>query len=119
MTASNPERAFTAALVRSDGLRFVHLAESGIVGVCIGNVHGDLLEANDFFLSLIGFSRAEFDAGLVRWSERTPPEFAEAHRTALASFKRTGTAVPWETELVHKDGHRVSVLMGLGTLDYP
>ena len=60
--------------------RFVQLAESGIVGVCVGNVHGDLLDANDAYLTLLRFSREEFDAGLVKWSERTPPEWADAHR---------------------------------------
>ena len=119
MTTSNPERGRTAALARSDGLRFVQLAESGIVGICVGNVYGDLLEANDFFLNLIGFSRREFDAGRVRWPERTPPEWAEAHHSAQDSLKRDGVAAPWKAELLHKNGHRVSVLMGIGTLDYP
>ncbi len=100
-------------------LRFVQLAESGIVGVCIGNVYGDLLDANDSYLTLLGFSREEFEAGLVKWSERMPPEWAEAHRAALESIKRTGAAAPWEAELVRKDGRRVPVMIAVGTLDYP
>jgi signal transduction histidine kinase/ActR/RegA family two-component response regulator len=119
MTASHPERGLVPPLARSDGLRFVRLAESGVAGICVGNVHGDLLEANDLFLGLIGFSRDEFDAGLVKWSDRTPPEWTAAHHSALDSLKRTGVAAPWEAELVHKDGHRIPVFMGVGTLDYP
>jgi len=100
-------------------LRFVQLAESGIVGVCIGNVYGKLLDANDSYLSLLGFSRDEFEAGFVKWSERMPPEWAEAHRAALDSLKRTGAAAPWEAELIRRDGHRVPVMIAVGTLDYP
>lgn len=117
MTSLQPEHA--AGSSRSSGSRFVQLAESGIVGLCIGNVHGDLLDANDAFLSLIGFSRNEFDAGMVKWSERTPPDWTAAHRAALDALKRTGAARSWEAELFHKDGRRVPLLLGVGTLDYP
>jgi len=117
MTSLQPERSSDPG--RPSASRFVQLAESGIVGLCIGNVHGDLLDANDAFLDLVGFSRAEFDAGVVRWQDRTPPEWAETHRVALDSLKRTGAARPWKAQLLHKTGRRVPVLLGLATLDYP
>ncbi len=105
--------------LRSSVARFARLADAGILGLSIGNVHGDIFEANEAFLKLLGFDRNEFDGGAVRWSERMPPEWAEAHRAALDAIRRTGVAEPWEAELVHKDGHRVPVIIGIATLDYP
>ena len=119
MTLQRPEHGTSTHAVRSSETRFAKLAEAGIVGVCIGSVHGDLFEANDAFLSLIGFSRNEFDGGAVKWSERTPPEWADSHRRALDGLKRTGAAQPWEAELIHKSGRRVPVIIGIATLDYP
>ena len=119
MTSLRPEHGTSTHAIRSSEARFAQLAESGIVGLCIGNVHGDIFEANDVFLSLVGFSRGEFDAGAVKWAERTPPEWADAHRVALDALKRTGVATPWEAELLHRDGHRVPVIVGVATLDYP
>ena len=107
MTSLRPEHGTSTHAIRSSETRFAQLAESGIVGLCIGNVHGDIFEANDVFLSLVGFSRDEFDAGAVKWSERTPPEWADAHRVAFDALKRTGVATPWEGELLHRDGRRV------------
>jgi PAS domain S-box-containing protein len=117
MPSLQPQPAMGSS--HSGGSRFVQLAESGVVGLCVGNVHGDLLDANDAYLSLIGFSRSEFDAGMVKWSERTPAEWATAHHAALDALKRTGAATSWEAELLHKDGNRVPVLLAVGTLDYP
>jgi two-component system, cell cycle sensor histidine kinase and response regulator CckA len=119
MTSLRPDHGSPTEAMRTGDARLAQLAESGVVGMCVGNVHGDIFDANDAFLALLGFSRDDVDAGTVKWSERTPPEWAEPHRAALDALKRTGTAQPWEAELFHKNGHRVPVMIGVATLDYP
>ena len=44
--------------------------------------------------------------------ELTPPEWHGADAQRLAMLKATGIATPYEKEYVHKNGHRVPVLVG-------
>jgi two-component system cell cycle sensor histidine kinase/response regulator CckA len=107
-----------AALARSE-TRFRRLAESGVIGIAIGDVQGEVLDANDAYLDLIGFSRDDLGRGEVHWAKLTPPEFAEATARALEQLKTTGAARPWETETLRKDGRRVPVLVGAAMLEPP
>ncbi len=112
------ERAAERALLESE-TRFKHLAYSGILGVLIGEAEGQIQEVNDAFLHMIGFSREDFDAGLVKLSELTPPEWKESDRHALGSFKAAGSIRAREKEYFRKDGSRVPVLVGAAMLEAP
>jgi hypothetical protein len=111
-------RQAEAALLESE-VRFRRLADSGIIGIVTSDMDGCVLEANDAYLSLIGYSRAELAAGAIRWNELTPPE--HRLRTALAGeqLAASGVAAPWESETFRKDGSRVPVLVGVAVLTYP
>ncbi len=105
--------AFSKALVASEE-RFRRLFESNIVGVVIAGAHGDLVDANDAFLDLLGYSREELPIG---WRAITPPEWHTADRRALRELKETQAATPYEKEFIHKDGRRVPVLVGASRVD--
>jgi two-component system, cell cycle sensor histidine kinase and response regulator CckA len=96
--------------------RFSRLAESGIIGIVIGDMLGNIIEANEAFLKLIGFTRADLEQGLIRWRDITAPESADATNRGLQELIGTGVATPYEKEYIRKDGSRVSVLVGLATL---
>jgi two-component system cell cycle sensor histidine kinase/response regulator CckA len=105
--------------LRVSEVRFARLSESGIVGICIADVIGNIIEANDAFLQLCGYTRAELLSGKVRWKELTPPEFTHLSDKALESLRKFGTAPPWETEHICKNGSRVPVMVAVAMLDYP
>ena len=105
--------------LRASEARFVRLAESGIIGITIADVAGNILEANDTYLNMVGFSRDELIGGTVRWSDLTPPEFKALSDSAGAQLQERGVARAWETETFRKDGSRVPVLVGVAMLEYP
>lgn len=87
------------------------LLEAGIIGVIVAGADGAVLEANDYYLELIGFSREEFERGEVDWRELTPPEWLEADERALAELRERGACTPYEKEYLRRDGSRVAVLL--------
>jgi PAS domain S-box-containing protein len=99
--------------------RFARLSESGIVGIVVADVVGNVLEANDAYLAMIGYSRAEVLSGVARWAGMTPPEWKGTDDVAVAELQAHGVAHAWEKELIRKDGTRVPVLIGVAMLDYP
>jgi PAS domain S-box-containing protein len=97
-------------------LRFSRLDESGIMGVFVAGLKGDVLEANEAFANLVGYSREELVSG-VGWAALTPPEWRAADEVALRQLGASGTARPYEKEYLRKNGTRVSVQLGAAMLD--
>ncbi len=88
------------------------LVDADITGIFIWNFDGEIIEANDAFLGLVGYDREDLVSGRVRWTDLTPPELRERDELALAEIVRTGTTKPYEKEYVRKGGSRVPVMIG-------
>jgi PAS domain S-box-containing protein len=119
------ERRLQEALAREEALRRAaeqnetelrRLSEMGMLGVIVGTRDGDLIEANDAFLDLVGHTRQELAAGRLRWRDMTPPESRRADERALELLDRTGVAQPYEKVFLRRDGTPVDVLLGSATL---
>jgi PAS domain S-box-containing protein len=107
-----------AALARArvSERRFARLVEANLIGVVVAE--GDhIVEANDAFLQMVGYTRADLDTGRLRWPELTPPEYAPLHVRALAELAERGVCTPFEKEYVRQDGSRVPVLIGVARLE--
>ena len=50
----------------------LRLFDSPVIGVISGN-ENSILEANDAFLTMLGYSREDLANGKLRWTEITPP----------------------------------------------
>lgn len=90
--------------------------ESDLIGLSAGDERGNLTEANDAYLKIIGYTREDFQAGKVRWSELTPPEYLALDLAAITEARAKGASAYYEKEYIRKDGTRVPVLMGCATL---
>ena len=104
------------ALQRSTS-RFKKLFDANIIGIMLADLSGRVLEANDAYLTLTGYSREDLTSGRLRWDKLTPPEFREFDLRAIESLNRTGVCPPWEKEYIRKDGSRVPVMLGVSMLD--
>jgi PAS domain S-box-containing protein len=101
---------------RANEARLMRLAEAGIVGIIVSDSSGKILEANDTYLAMVGYSREDFAAGHVDWDKMTPPELRHLNAAILEQLDRDGVARPFEKEYVHKNGRRVPVLVGVARL---
>ena len=81
-------------------------------GVFFWTMQGAIIGANDCFLDIVQFTRADLEAGALAWNAMTPPEYADADRRAIAELVATGVCSPFEKEYTRKDGSRVPVLIG-------
>jgi PAS domain S-box-containing protein len=91
------------------------LVDSNIIGIFVWDLEGRIIEANEAFLSMIGYGHDEVASDRVDWAELTPAEWRPATERAIAELKATGSCKAFEKEYLRKDGSRVPVLLGAAT----
>jgi len=94
------------------------LVDANIIGITIWQLGGQILEANDAFLRIVGYDREDLISGRLRWTDLTPPEWLDRQeRLWIPELKLVRTVQPFEKEYVRKDGNRVPVLIGMAAFD--
>jgi PAS domain S-box-containing protein len=93
-------------------IKIRRLFDANIIGIFIWDLGGQVSEANDAFLQMVGYDREDVLSGRIRVPNLTPPEWDEVTARALDELKRTGTFHPYEKEYHRRDGSRVPVLLG-------
>lgn len=91
--------------------------ESDMIGASYWTMDGKIIQANNKFLQIIGYSRNELNAGMISWCEMTPPEYRHLDEHALEELKTHGVVTPYEKEYIRKDGTRIPILLGAAMLD--
>ncbi len=104
------ERQAETRLRRSAEL-MSRLRDANVLGVVV-NGEDHVHEANDAFLAVIGYSRDDLAAGRISGRAITPAEWLARDLEARQELQHTGAFRPYEKEYVHRDGHRVPVLVG-------
>ncbi len=103
-------------LVQSEA-RWRSFVDSSIVGVVILK-QDRIVEANDAFLAIIGYTREDLQANEITWREITPPESLERSEVAREELRKQGNCAPFEKQYIRKDGSRIWVMMaGASILD--
>ena len=111
------ERRKLGAALRASESRFQRLAESNIVGVILTKLSGEIIEANQAFLQMVGYTQQDLKAGKLHWQTMTPPEYAEQSRLAIEQLRTLGSFNYFEKEYFRKDGTRVPVLLGAAIVE--
>jgi len=87
------------------------LVDANVLGICMWNLEGAIVDANEAFLHMLQYSREDVLSGRLRWTDLTPAEWREQDQRAAAELRSTGTFHPVEKEYFRKDGSRLPVLM--------
>lgn len=106
----------TSLAQRADQLKFRRLSESGITGILVCDLAGNIEQANDCFLKMVGYTREELTSGRVRWEDMTPDEWRAHDVSAIEQLQARGYTRTWEKEYFRKDGSRVPILVGVAML---
>jgi PAS domain S-box-containing protein len=93
------------------------LVDANIIGIFISSRKGEIIEANDAFLKMMGYDREDIAAGNMRLVDLTPPEWRASVARPLVGIDTTGAVQPYEKEYLRKDGSRVPVLVGSAAFD--
>lgn len=92
-------------------------AGPGVLGIVVIDRDGTIIDANDSFLEIVGYTREDVQARRIRWEELTPLEYRTQLRASFEQVRNTGQCSAVESEYIRKDGSRVPVLMDLSVLD--
>jgi PAS domain-containing protein len=83
------ESRLHAELQRSEA-RFRQVVDSNMSGIMFWRADGLVLDANEAFLEMAGYTRQDLENGRVTWEQLTPCEFRELCQAAFQEITATG-----------------------------
>jgi len=102
-------RVDEALLHKRSGIRHIP-TESTIAGIASGEFDR-ILDANDSFLEMVGYSREDLIAVGLQWADIVAPECLPLQEQAHEESLLHGACTPYEMEYICKDETRVRVLV--------
>lgn len=87
------------------------LMNSSIIGVFVYEEE-QIVDANDTFLRMTGYTREDLQAGRMNWMHMTHPDDLTRTQQAHQELTIRQLMQPYEKEYVRKDGDRLPVLVG-------
>ncbi|MEG4005220.1 PAS domain S-box protein [Microcoleus sp. Pol11C1] len=106
------DRKQTEAALQASEEKLRMLAEANLIGIIFGDVNGGIIEANDEFLRIVGYTREQLQRGELNSIDITPPEYQSLDKKGMAEAQATGACTPYEKEFWRRDGSRIPVLIG-------
>ena len=106
----------TELALKASEILFRKVFSSNIVGMMFTELDGEIVDANDCLLEMIGYTREDLNAHRINWRNITPPEYIPLDikmREELEHFQKIN---PWEKEYYRKDGSRIPVIIGVALL---
>lgn len=112
------ERKVAEEALRRSEERLRRFYESNMLGIFYWNINGDITDANDKFLSIVGYSREELVSGQIDWVNMTPPEYRHLDEASVIELKTTGfNNEPFEKVYLHKNGTHIPIIIAGAMLD--
>ncbi len=103
--------------LRAGERRLRRVIENDAVGVLFFDNEGTILDANEKFLQMTGFGRAEVESRSLSLQRLTPAEHIVATSNQLKRLATTGRVGPYEKEYFRKDGSRMWLMVAGAGLD--
>ena len=93
--------------------RFQATFETDNLGFIFSDPKGKVVDANDYFLNLVGYSRKDLEAGQIDWRKITAPEYLSISDETNRLLQEGRPTKPFEKEYIRKNGSRVRVLLSV------
>ncbi|HEX6478831.1 MAG TPA: PAS domain-containing sensor histidine kinase [Ktedonobacteraceae bacterium] len=107
------EQKRTEEALRQSQVRVRALIDSNIIGITSNEGEEEVIvEANDAWLHMTGYTREDVRSRMLTRVKITPPEQGPIFEQAMQEVAANGQHAPFETELLCKDGSRLPVLVG-------
>src|SRR5262249_40301356 len=101
------ERKRADEALRENTLRMRRMANVDGLGFLLFQAStGLLLDANDAFCQMFGYSRETVQSRTMSWRTLTPPDHIAESERQMAAFAELGRVGPYEKEYFHADGSR-------------
>ena len=111
------DRQQNEAALRKSETRLRRIIDSSIVGILFTLGTGEITEANQSFLQMVGYTSEDVVAGRLRWDEMTTPEYRAVDRLIDEELLLHRASSIHEKEYFHRDGSRVPVLLGVTLIE--
>lgn len=105
------------AQLRQSEARFRRVVDSNIIGIIFWDINGQITDANQAFLNLVGYTRDDLLSQKICWQAMTPPEYRHLDDQKIAEIVSANVIVPFEKEYIRSDGSRVPILLGAAFLE--
>ena len=107
----SPERRLEADRVRQSIAVLRGIMRNLLIGFAVVNPRGEIVDANDAFARLLGYTRKELLDARLTWKQITPPGFEAADRKARETLRSTGAPYTYRKEYLRRDDSRVPVTL--------
>lgn len=107
----------TKRLLSTSESKFSKVFESNMIGMFFSDEACRITEANQAFLSMIGYTQSDFVPGAMKWNELATESYRNSCDKAIALLHSDGIIAPFENEFATAGGDVISVLMGSAQLD--
>lgn len=91
--------------------RYTTIYNSDMIGIVTSDLYGHIVDANDYFLNMVGYTRHEMEQGHLTWMHLTVPTDIEKTQSLRADLLHRKSISAFEKEYIHKDGHHVPAMV--------
>src|SRR5258708_6527026 len=109
------EQKRTEEALRQSQERASVLMNSSIIGI-FASEDEQVVDANDTYLRMTGYTREDLHAESINWLNMTPPEDLARTQQARQELVVQRYGTPYEKEYICKDGSRLPVVVGVVAL---
>ena len=88
------------------------IVQSGLIAVCVTDLGGLIVDADEAFLRIVDYTRTELLESLHEIAQLTPGEHHRADQDAFEKVTAFGSCESYEKEFIRRDGSRVPALVG-------
>ncbi|WP_303674429.1 PAS domain S-box protein [Vampirovibrio chlorellavorus] len=107
--------AIDATEERQSSLRMQRVMDANLIGILYTEMDGTVVDFNQAFEQMTGFTRDDLAKGLNMW-RITPPEYIDFSHDMVTALKATGIYRAFEKQYLRKDGSRMDALVTVATL---